>query len=219
MHQTTLTFPQIRLQTRDAHKLRGYFANTFGKESDLFHNHDEKGKSIYRYPRIQYKVIKEIPTVVGLAEGAAMVVERFLRIKHLDIDGLRFFTDQKNMKSQEFLTGVRGSLYQYQFVNPWMALNQTNHQLYVEMTAEEKQEKLKRVLINNMIAFFKSVGHHEKKQMMVNLQLKDARLTGFKNQKMLAFSGGFVTNVQLPDFIGLGKSVSRGFGTICRSNS
>lgn len=214
MHQTILTFPQIRLQRRDAHKLRGYFAHQFGQESDLFHNHDAVGKSIYRYPRVQYKVVKGVPTVVGLQEGAAMVVERFLRIEYLDIDGLRFFTDQKNMKSQEFLTGVNGSLYQYEFVNPWMALNQKNYKAYLAMDEEAQQTKLQKVLINNMIAFFKSVDHHEKEQIKVNLQLKTARLAGFKNQKMLTFLGGFVTNVRLPDLIGLGKSVSRGYGTI-----
>ena len=31
---------------------------------------------------------------------------------------------------------------------------------------------------------------------------------------MIAFSGRFTANVLLPDFIGLGKSVSRGFGAI-----
>ena len=216
MHQTLLTFPQIRLQRRDAHKLRGYFANQFGEESDLFHNHTEGGKAIYRYPRIQYKVVKGVPMVVGLEEGAKLVVERFLRITHLDIDGLKFYTDQKNMKSQDFLVGVKNTLYQYEFVNPWMALNQKNHMEYVNMSAEEKQQKLQRVLISNILNFLKGVGHWEEGQVMVNLQLKDPKLSGFKDQKMLTFGGGFVCNVQLPDYIGLGKSVARGFGTITR---
>jgi len=135
MHQTLLTFPQIRLQRRDAHT--------------------DSGKAIYRYPRIQYKVVKGVPMVVGLEEGAKLVVERFLRIKHLDIDGLKFYTDQKNMKSQEFLVGVKNALYQYEFVNPWMALNQKNHVAYVSMTAEEKQQKLQRVLTSNILNFLK----------------------------------------------------------------
>lgn len=214
MHQTTLTFPQVSLQRRHGHKLRGYFAEQFGQESDLFHNHTEGGKAIYRYPRIQYKIIHGMPMIVGLGEGASLVVERFLRIKYLDIEGLRFFTDQKNMKSQEFLTGVNGALYQYEFVNPWMALNQDNHRRYIEMTSEEQNQKLQGILINNMIGFFKAVGHREEKQIMVNLQLKEPRLTNFKNQKVMTFLGRFVTNVKLPDYIGLGKSVSRGFGTI-----
>jgi len=214
MHQTTLHFPQIQLQRRDGHKLRGYFAQQFGDESDLFHNHDEGGKSIYRYPRIQYKIVRGVPMVVGLEEGAELVIERFLRIKHLDIDGFRFFTDQKNMKSQEHLIGVRGALNEYEFVNTWMALNQKNHALYLEYSPAERKKQLENILISNLISFFKAVGHQETQQMMVNLSLKEGRSTSFKNQQLLTFTGRFVVNVQLPDYIGLGKSVSRGFGTI-----
>lgn len=214
MHQTTLSFPQIQLQRRDGHKLRGYFAQQFGEESDLFHNHDEAGKSIYRYPRIQYKVVHGVPMVVGLDKGAELIVERFLRIKHLDIDGLRFFTDQKNMKSEEYLTGVKSALYQYEFLNPWMPLNQDNHKAYIEMSKEEQVQKLQKILCSNIISFFKSVGHQEAERIMVNLQLQEPQLAGFKNQKLWTFRGNFVSNVKLPDYIGLGKSVARGFGTI-----
>jgi len=214
MHQTILHFPQIRLNRRDGHKLRGYFANKFGEESDLFHNHDEAGKAIYRYPRIQYKVVDGIPMLVGLDKGAELLVERFLQIKKLDIDGHRFWVDLKNMKSQEYLTGVQSALHQYRFLNPWMALNQKNHSLYIEGSPEEQQLQLQRILASNIIAFFKSVGHQEEQRIMVNLQLKEPRMTRFKNQQLLTFMGDFVTNVRLPDYIGLGKSVSRGFGTI-----
>jgi len=40
------------------------------------------------------------------------------------------------------------------------------------------------------------------------------KMTQFKNQSMLAFTGTFASNTYLPQYIGLGKSVSRGFGTI-----
>ena len=33
---------------------------------------------------------------------------------------------------------------------------------------------------------------------------------------MMAFDIEFMSNVTVPDFIGLGKGVSLGFGTICR---
>jgi len=164
MHQTILHFPQIRLQRRDGHKLRGYFAQQFGQESDLFHNHDAGGKSIYRYPRIQYKIVKGVPMIVGLEKGAELIIERFLRIKYLDIDGFRFFTDQKNMNSREHLIGVKGVLHEYEFVNPWMALNQKNHAAYLEYSLAEQTAQLEGILINNIISFFKAVGHQEEKR-------------------------------------------------------
>ena len=35
-----------------------------------------------------------------------------------------------------------------------------------------------------------------------------------KGQKMLGFTGTFKTNFIIPDHLGLGKSVSRGFGVV-----
>ena len=58
---TTITFPEINLQTRDAHKLRGYFGTLFREHSPLLHNHLESGETQYRYPLVQYKVIGQTP--------------------------------------------------------------------------------------------------------------------------------------------------------------
>jgi len=39
-----IKFPEIQLQTRDAHKLRGYFGNLFKQQSPILHNHYEDGR-------------------------------------------------------------------------------------------------------------------------------------------------------------------------------
>jgi hypothetical protein len=77
IHQTIIRFPEIQLATRDAHKLRGYFGNMFQEYSPLLHNHLESGESAYRYPLVQYKVINRIPTLVGLNEGADLLINLF----------------------------------------------------------------------------------------------------------------------------------------------
>jgi hypothetical protein len=38
--------------------------------------------------------------------------------------------------------------------------------------------------------------------------------TLFKDKKMIAFTGRFSSNSFLPDYTGIGKAVSRGFGTV-----
>jgi hypothetical protein len=216
MHQTLIQFPEIHLERRDGHKLRGYFANLFGEESDHFHNHDTAGKSIVRYPLIQYKVVHGCPTVLGIAEGGKLLVERFLRIDHIDIDGLHIQINQKNIQSKEMIVGVGASLFEYEFINPWMALNEKNYDLFQSFeTREEKTALLERMLTVNMLHFFSAVPHREEQQILVKTDLHSLPVK-FKNQNMLGFKGKFTTNVQLPDFIGFGKSVSRGFGTIQR---
>ncbi len=54
---TTIRFPEIQLQARDAHKLRGYFGNLFKEHSPLLHNHFEDGSLRYKYSLVQYKII------------------------------------------------------------------------------------------------------------------------------------------------------------------
>ncbi|MEO1516908.1 MAG: CRISPR-associated endonuclease Cas6 [Bacteroidota bacterium] len=218
MQYTLLEFTEVRLEQRDGHKLRGYFAQLFGKESDLFHNHASDGRSIYRYPLIQYKVVRGVPMVVGLGEGASQIVERFWQIKEIDINGHRFALHQKHLQTEELDVGLGNDLQSYEFVSPWMPLNQENVRKYHSYGEKERVEQLKSILIRNILNVFSAVGHRAEQQIMVHLDLGPAKVSKFKNQHMLNFQGSFVSNAILPSYIGLGKSVSRGFGSICKSN-
>lgn len=216
MQQTLLQFPEVKLLRRDGHKLRGYFANLFGQESDLFHNHDADGKSLYRYPRVQYKVVDQTPTLVGLAEGAQLLTERFLQIREIDIDGEIIPLHQKNMRSDQIAVGLSDELLEYEFVTPWYPLNQENFGIYNQAESAKQQDQLKRILINNILNIFTFDEYYADQRVMVHLHLQRPTFSRFKNQKILTFFGSFVTNAILPDYIGLGKSVARGFGTIRR---
>ena len=48
------------------------------------------------------------------------------------------------------------------------------------------------------------------------LSLKDFRLIKAKGVKMMTFDAEFKANISLPDYIGIGKHVSLGFGTVVR---
>jgi hypothetical protein len=96
-----------------------------------------------------------------------------------------------------------------------MGLNQKNHNRYTIAGDLEKQHMLERILIGNTLSFFKSMDHYVEEQIQVKGTFNE-KSTRFKNKKMLAFEGMFTTNLKLPDYIGLGKAVSRGVGTIKR---
>src|SRR3989337_1593190 len=95
--QTLIRFPDIRLATRDAHKLRGYFGELFKERSPLLHNHFEDGSLRYKYPLVQYKVVNEVPMLVGLNDGAKLLTELFLKIQELNINGHTYPVFQKNL--------------------------------------------------------------------------------------------------------------------------
>ena len=218
LHTTTITFPEIQLQTRDAHKLRGYFGNLFREHSPLLHNHLESGQSQYRYPLVQYKVTGHTPMLLGINEGGELLTSLFLKVQELQLDGRTYPVLSKNIRNQRWAIGLDSDLHHYRYETLWMGLNQDNHQRYVQTESEqERQEQLKRIAISNILAFYKSFNLllPKEQRILLSLQVQE-KSTRFKDQRMLAFSGGFTTNALLPDFAGLGKSVSRGFGTVCR---
>lgn len=224
---TTITFPEIALRTRDGHKLRGYFGELFREHSPLLHNHleskdeqpDSPRKYRYAYPLVQYKVLNRVPTLVGLGEGATLLTQLFLQMRELDIDGENFPVLSKHIRHEEVRLGMSDDLIEYRFDTLWMALNQDNYRDYRRYSDAERLNQLKRVLTSQLLATFREfelwLEPHER--IMVRLSV-DERTTQFKNQTMMAFTGGFLANIVLPDGIGLGKGVSRGFGCIRQIN-
>lgn len=214
IHQTVIRFPEIQLATRDSHKLRGYFGSLFKEYSSLLHNHLESGEAAYRYPLVQYKVLDGVPTLVGLQEGADLLIGLFLKIKELQIADTTYPVFQKNIESKMISIGLSDDLHAYRFQTLWMALNQQNYATYLAEDDAQKAKHLKAILTGNILSFFKGMDYRAEGNIMANLKITNQRETQFKNNSMLAFEGEFVTNTILPDTVGLGKSVARGFGTI-----
>ncbi len=206
--------PDISLKTRDAVKLRGYIGNLFMERSPLLHNHLEDGNLRYKYPFVQYKVIEGEPFIVGLEEGAALLRELFMEIKELVIDDTRYRITEKFLGSDVRYTGVDDQLHSYRFVTNWMALNEENFKKYKDTRHSlERNDMLTKILTGNILSMFKALGHHEEGKIMALMEVRGDH-SNFKENRMLTFKGDFTTNVLLPPLCGLGKAVSRGFGTI-----
>ena len=214
-HITQITFPEIALKVRDAHKLRGYFGTLFMEHSAVLSNHFSDGSLRYRYPLVQYKVVDKMPMLVGIGEGGDLLVELFLKVTSLHIDGVEIPVLSKNISREEYTLGVDADLHEYRFATSWMALNQENYQKYSTYSDDQRQYQLKQILKRNILNLYSVFGYHEPAEIMVSLKVESHSLK-FKNQNLLGFRGGFVSNALLPDCIGLGKSPSRGFGTIIR---
>lgn len=101
----------------------------------------------------------------------------------------------------------------YLFETLWMGLNQKNHTRYSEANPLEKEKLLERILVGNCLSFLKSLDIFVDTKLKARGSFKE-KSTRFKNNRMIGFEGMFEINAHLPDFIGLGKQVSRGFGTV-----
>lgn len=215
--QTIIKFPELDLFIRDSHKIRGFFGNYFKDVSPLLHNHYDDGTNIYKYPMVQYKVIEKVPTLVGLNEGAELLNDLFLKIDKMILDDREYIINNKNIYTNTFEVDVENKLNYYTTLTLWMALNQKNHKTYQALqTKEEKEQMLEKILIGNILSFYKAVGYTANDKILAKIVYREKE-TKFKDKNMLGMAVTFITNALLPSYIGLGKSVSRGFGTIIKA--
>jgi len=82
-------------------------------------------------------------------------------------------------------------------------------------TEVERLQFLEKVLVGNLRAFGTGVAWDVQGQLQANItRMKGERWLPYKGQKVLCFSLNFRCNASLPNFVGLGKGGSLGFGTL-----
>lgn len=209
-----LKYDDVKMDRRDTPKLRGYFANKYNEYIEL-HNHKDD-KFVYKYPIVQYKVIDNIPILLGLKkEGIDIVKEVFFTNNQLRISTKEYDIYEKNINMYKREYGSTKDVYKYEFLTPWIGLNQKNNKEYRQANIIDKELILNRVLVGNILSCSKYLGYTVEQEIKVKSSLKKM-IVQFKGVKMIGFTGSFYTNFMIPDYLGLGKSVARGFGTIKR---
>lgn len=198
----------------DSAKLRGFFANKFNSYL-LLHNHLGNNKFLYQYPRIQYKTLDGAKIILGLEEGTNVLQKIYNQYDQIVLEGNAYQIYSKEISLKEENFGISAKNLQYKFATPWFALNEENYQKYKNYNRSERTGQLKSILIRNIMAMAKTFHYFVSSKITVNTQLKEITIK-FKGKEIIGFLGNFQVNFYLPDYIGLGKSVSRGFGTIKR---
>jgi hypothetical protein len=218
MKKAILRFGNVNLRASHIHKFRGFVGNLF-KDYNLIHNHDlHTGKPIYRYPLIQFKLINKTPCIVAITEPAvAVFLDIFMKLDKVTIDNVSIPIFEKDLKVDDVEFGFSNESFIYEFLTPWIGLNQKNYQRYETSIFSKKNEILKKTLIGNILSMAKYLDCWLEKNQKINieLQVRENRVN-LKGNPMIGFSGLFKTNFNIPDYLGIGKSVSRGFGTIRR---
>ena len=217
--KAVLILNHIELKYSEIHKFRGFIGNLF-RDSDLIHNHDVKtGKDIYRYPLIQFKTIGSNPAIIAVSDKS---VDTFIRIflgtNRIILNDLVMPIYEKDLKINDVYFGYSEETLVYRFISPWLALNQKNYQAYIELESSEKQDTmLKKILKGNILSMCKGLGLWLKDNQVLKVNIKvENKKVHFKGKYMIGFNGIFKINFLIPDYLGIGKSISRGFGTIRR---
>lgn len=193
--------------------LRGYFGNKF-RDRSIFHHHLDDAGLIYLYPRIQYKIIEGVPLIVGLSEGAKILEEISPEIKDLKLNGSSYNVNSIVVRTIDYKPTMTRKPIQYSLITPWLALNQRNSRVYNNLSSfKEKKDFVNRILVGNILSFCKGFGIVCDRRLYAHTHI-DAEEVLFKGIQMNAFMGKIRVNFDFPDFIGIGKAASFGFGSV-----
>ena len=213
MKYSILKFKRNEKHTmRDLEKLRGFLADKY-KENTEFHNHLSDGYN-YSYPKLQYKLIKNTLSVMGIGEDVTEINKKiFEEIDYLNIDGNLIFDIQKEIEIFDDEIEFTGDkMYEYRFVMPYLPLNDKNFSKYLK-----REYTLEQAITNNILEVLKGLGIWLEKENKIYVSA-DLQITSrdLKNVNMIAFIGNFYTNIKFPDYFSLGKRKSLGYGTFVK---
>lgn len=195
---------------------RGAVAHKAGKDSILFHNHYSDDRLNYKYPLIQYKTIGQKAVIMCIEQGVDEIHHFFENNSwEIEISGRKLDMSINDLRLNTFTMQVWDRSWQYSIRN-WIALNQKNYQKFQELKSEnEKLAMLERTITGNILSFAKGVDWFIEKEVKVKIEnIERYHKVKLKNNDLLGFNIVFKTNVFLPNYIGLGKGVSHGYGIV-----
>jgi len=195
-----------------ADKLRGFIGRKYPEFLTL-HHHIKGTQYLYTYPKVQYMVLEGTPSILGVDEGANILQEISDSLDELQLGKNSYHVEQKVIYKRE-VDIKPGKTTQYKFITPWLSLNSENYQKFNKMREwRDKKYFLNKILAGNILSMSKGLGIIVNRQLDVHTHLNKDWVK-FKGIEVLGFTGEFRVNFKIPDFFGLGKGVSQGFGTV-----
>lgn len=212
MFDTTISNKEITL-------FRGAVLASMQQQGNiLFHNHKTDDTFRYNYPLIQYKRINKSASIVAVEQGVDIVGEFLSK----DFSTLQIGDEEREFKINKIIPErIFVQVWQSEFayrIRRWLPLNSENYRKYTELkTLLEKIKLLETILKGNLLSFCKGLGIFVSEELKAEItNLSDPFIVKNKGVKIMAFDIEFVSNLSLPNFVGIGKNASIGYGIVTR---
>lgn len=196
--------------------IRAAIVNSLDKKDILFHNHLPDNGFRYSYPLIQYKRINKKSAILCLDQGTdamAHLLADYNSNLTLNINGKVEQFELEDIRAYNFITQIWDSRFHYR-IHKWMPLSQSNFDKYNQIESmAEKISFLERILCGNILSFAKGIGiYFDNKVECLITSIDEPTVSRYKGVNVLLFEAEFMSNVSIPDYAGLGKGVSIGYG-------
>ena len=193
-------------------ELRSYFHK---KSADYTRLHKDSAPGfIHRYPVVQCKQVKHTLMVIGIGQGADLlreVSEGKEEVRSGETSCIISGRDPE-IRKEEF--GISDKIRTYEFLTPWLALNQQNAKKFYDLKGKpERDAFMQKILSGHLGTLARSLDYDLPAPLSCESRVRFRR-ERIDRENVMVFLGTFSTNLRIPDYLGIGQSVSQGFGTI-----
>lgn len=217
-HIRTLTvFYDTKISYKEIPLFRGAVLKSLGDKANvLYHNHTGDDTFRYSYPLIQYKRLNGKAAITCVEKGVD-IIGQFLSESPDTI-----MVGEKELKCEvarvlpaRILVQTWDAPFNYH-MNRWLPLNSKNYSLYTSLEDEnEKIMMLENILKGNLLSLLKGLGIHLENELLVRItQLSDSYIIYNKGIGLMAFNVDFISNLSIPNNLGIGKNASIGCGIV-----
>ncbi len=207
---------QIDLPLIFASSVRRYFAEHF--PHDCFHNHAPDGGSKYRGAPVQFKVINQELYLLGVGEGAPFLGSfQWPELIQIPIGRSSLLVDFR-FNSQRAIEAIFSECDQqiYRSLSPYLALNQEAYRTFIGASDLDRRAFVEKGLSDHILTAAKWCGvwvNHRIRTSLIQMRLQPS-IRVKDNLTFVGMDVVFESNTKIPDFIGIGRFVSRGYGTV-----
>ncbi len=195
------------------YQVKGVFIRHF-KDELIVPMLNGSSRDKFLYPRVQVKILNEQIYIIGIKEGSDPVRSISEKIKKLDFGNITFEVESSEIieTDNDFISSKQ--LITYKFLTPWVALNHINRGKYKKLDDEKKHSFLNKLIGQNIVFLANELDLSLEKNIYIKIETNDFSPKKVDEKNWGSFEGGVKTNCILPNYIGLGNGITRGFGTI-----
>jgi len=196
--------------------IKGAIIKSFPNEKFIsFINGELRG--VHAYPRVQVKVLRGQLSFFAVNEGVFPTIALVNQLEFLRLNEkvVKFLAKEEEIYPQQFEVTPE-KFHKYKFITPWVALNEIQLYRYEPMFTDERREYLDSVLQKNLEFIVKDLGSEPVGPIQVRFRASSLTPKIVPYSKMGSFKGYFTTNVNLPDYVGLGNNITKGLGTVIK---
>ena len=195
---------------------RGAVIKSLPHDSVLFHNHLGDGLR-YSYPLIQYKLIKGKAAIVCIEKGTENVWDFFAGNNFdLRLGSRKVVATVESINDTSTDIVIDNTVCHKYSIHSWLPFNQDNYlQFKATESLTKKVEMLNHILTGNILTMLKGIGIMLTERLTIDIMsISELKPVKYKDIRLLSLDAKFQSNVTIPEYIGLGRHASLGFGMV-----